>query len=151
MIERLLKVYRKQNPDVVVKAAILWSDTETGYIGSGIYVAPAKLLLVLTEEDNVILKRFTPEEEYEPKNITGLPLKISGKAEKKAVFKLKGADEYYDPKYHGDTPPEKRSLRSRLNDGGIVLDSNYQFEQCILGDCFPDADALFKYLTAKKR
>lgn len=151
MIERLLKVYRKQNPEIPVKAAILWSDEETGYIGSGIYVAPAKLLLVVTEDDHVIVKRFTPDKEFEPKNITGLPLKISGKLEKKVVLKLKGADAYYDPQYHGDTPPEKRSLRSRMKDGGIVLDSTYQFEQCIPGDAFPDEEALFKYLTAKRR
>ncbi len=151
MLDRLLKVYRKQNPDITVKAAALWNDEETGYRGSGVYVAPAKLLLVVTEEDHVIVKRFTPDKEYEPKNITGLPLKISGKLEKKVVLKLKGADAYYDPRYHGDDAPEKRSLRSRLKDGGIVLDSTYKYEQCDLGDAFPDEAAFFQYLTEKRR
>ena len=151
MLERLLKVYRKQNPDVAVKAAALWDDEETGYVGSGVYVAPAKLLLVVTEEDHVIVKRFTPDKEYEPKNITGLPLKISGKPDRKAVLKLKGADAYYDPRYHGDDTPEKRSLRSRLKDGGIVLDSTYKYEKSDLGDAFPDEEIFFKFLTAKRK
>ena len=151
MIDRLLRVFRGQNPDLAVKAASLWDDEITGYVTAGVYVDPAKLLLVVTEEDQIYVKRFTPDEEFDAKNITGVTLKISGKPGKKVTLRLKGADEYYDPKYHGNTPPEKRSLRSRLKDGGIVLDSNYQLEQCNLGDAFPDETALIKFLTAKRK
>lgn len=154
MIEKHVQKFRELMPDVQIKAALIGRNEATGQAGF-YYFEPSKMLFVLTDDDQLIIMKFTATMYSKPKRVPYAALKKSF-ALKGYSINMSGADiRNNDEKmrvegedHDEEDAPRKRGLfRGNPNKPKKTLyDSNYRVEEYILNDAFPSIETFIDYL-----
>lgn len=162
MIEKHIGKFCELMPDVTIKAALIARNEATGQAGF-YYFEPSKMLFVVTDDDQLIIMKFTANMYYKPKRVPYASLSKSF-ALKGYSIHMTGADiRNNDEKMRveGDDPSEEEAPRKRgLFRGSTnkpkktLYNSNYRVEEYVLNDAFPSIetfiDYLFKTFTKEK-
>ncbi len=154
MIEKHLNKFKELMPDVKISAALIGRNEATGQAGF-YYIEPSKMLFVLTEDDQLIIMKFTATMYYRPKCVPYAALKKSF-ALKGYSINMSGADiRNNDEKMYveGEDNPEEAVTKKRGFFRGnpnkpkkTLYDSNYRVEEYVLNNAFPTIEAFIDYL-----
>lgn len=154
MIEKHLEKFRELMPDVTIKSALIGRNEATGQAGF-YYFEPSKMLFVVTDDDQLIIMKFTATVYSKPKRVPYASLKKSF-ALKGYSINMSGADIRNNDeqmRVEDDNPVEEETPRKRgLFRGNpnkpkkTLYDSNYRVEEYVLNDAFPSIEAFIDYL-----